>query len=129
MAVRRTFHQTPRGALQRLRQAIAGHRLQQIVDGFLLEGGYGVLVVRGLKDDQRPRLAQMARHVEPADLRHRDVEQEEIGPQVAYAVQGLEAVRRFTDAFGLEILQQAPQPDPRRRLVVHDHYAATARSS
>ena len=91
-------------------EPIARDRLQQIVDRFLLEGGDGVLVVRRLEDDGRPRLPQVPRHVESADLRHRDVEQQDVGPQRRDMVQRLDGVGRLADALHVQLVEQAAQP-------------------
>ena len=61
----------------------------------LREGTVARLAVPGDRDQQRPRarvaLAQRARHLVAADVRHADVEQHHIRSEIAHLVQHREA--------------------------------------
>ena len=55
--------QPPARAFERLGQAFLPHRLDDVVEGLLIERLEGVFVIRGLKNDERPRFRKMTRDV------------------------------------------------------------------
>src|SRR5437879_11098444 len=83
-----------RGFLQRGRESLGAHRLEQVVERVQLEGLDGVPVVRGDEDDARRLLerSEVARYLEPAHAGHLDVEQEHLRAARRNALDRLEAV-------------------------------------
>ena len=111
------------GVLQRLLEAVAAERLQQVVEGVDLEGLEGVLVVGGHEDHRRHLLgADLLDHAEAVAGRHLHVEEHQIGLLVLDRVDRLLAVGALADQLDvLFLLQQADDALARHRLVVHDH--------
>ena len=85
----------------RLLEALAVERLEQVVDRVQLEGGDRVLVVGGGEDDGRPgdrRIgAEGAQHLEAGHPRHVDVHQDERRRELADRLQRADAVGAGAD--------------------------------
>ena len=64
----------PRQLVERTRERVGAHRLDEVVERVDLERAQRVLVVRGREDDHRAG-RQAARDREAVDLGHRDVEE------------------------------------------------------
>ena len=105
---------------QRLAQTFGADRLQQVVDRVHLECADRVLVVGG-REDHRHVAADQVEHLEAVELRHLDVEEQQVGRQLRHGLHRLEAVgalRHDLDVrFGGQVLAE---DRPRQRLVVHD---------
>jgi len=67
-------------ARHRLRQAFAGHRLEQVIDGAQVEGLQRMAVVGGGEHDTAGAAAG-AGHFQPADTGHADVEEGDVRTQ------------------------------------------------
>src|SRR5204863_6732057 len=80
-------------ALERIAEAIAIERLQEVIERPHLEGAKRVLIVRRYEDDQRHLLgADGLNHLEAVHLRHLDVEEHEVGRQLDDGFGGFFAV-------------------------------------
>ena len=94
---RRSAGDEPRAcACERRVEARAVEGLEKIVDRVRVERLQSVLVVRGDEDDGRPaRFVALdeLEHLESVELRHLDVEEEEIGLRLGDGLHGFEAVR------------------------------------
>ena len=105
---------------QRLAQTLRAERLQQVVDRVHLECAQRVLVVRG-DEDHRHVAADQLQHLEPIQLRHLHVEEQQVGRELRHRLHRLEAVgalRHDLDVrFGGEELAEHRAG---QRLVVHD---------
>ena len=108
-------------SLQRLLQPPFLHRLEQVIEGLLPEGGHGKVGVPGDEDDAgRPRpLLQPLRHLQPVQPRHPDVHKQHVVGQCPDQLQRLPAVGRLAHHHDVgEALQRQPELQPGRRLVV-----------
>ena len=65
------------GSLQRALEAIGAEWLQQVIDRMRVEGAHRVLVVGGDENDGGTGLDQL-QHFEAVELRHLDVEEEQV---------------------------------------------------
>src|SRR5215213_704731 len=55
-------------------------RLEKVIEGMHLEGAHGILIVGRYEDDVRRRCwTERLEHVEAAQLRHLNVEKDEVG--------------------------------------------------
>ena len=85
-------------ALQRLAEALAIERLEDVVERADLEGLERVLIVGGHEDDEwHPLAADGLDHVEAVHLRHLHVEEDQIGRVVLNRGDGLFAVAALAD--------------------------------
>ena len=88
------------GALQRVGEALAVERLQQVVERPHLERLQRVLIVGGDEDDERHLVgADRLDHLEAVHLRHLHVEEHEVRRVVVNSGDGLFAVARLRDQF------------------------------
>ncbi len=82
------------------------------------------VLVEGRDEDHGHVAAEQLEHLEAVELRHLDVEEQQVGGEVVHGLDRLEAVLALADdleaARALEILAQHRA---RRLLVVHDHDA------
>ncbi len=107
-------------AFERGEQTVAAERLEQIVDRLELERGDGELVVRRREHDRRIVL-NATQHVEPVELRHLDVEKDEIGLELVDRRRPPSSVGRLADALDpLDLGDQVAQLPPRDRLILDD---------
>ncbi len=90
-----------------------------------LEGGEGVLVVRRDEDDGRhPRRPDLPHHFEPVELGHLNVEQHDVGLELANHAHGRAAIAALPDDDDLRMLaEQRAHARARMRLVVGDEHA------
>jgi hypothetical protein len=108
------------GAAERRFEALAAERFEQVIQCVDLKGTDGILIVCGDKDDGRGRLQRLD-DAETIQTWHLNIQQHQIGGQGLDHLQRLYAVPGLTDDFcGLDLGQQAAQPLPRWRFVVHD---------
>ena len=100
-------------------------RLQEIIEGLDFEGADRVLVVRRDEHDcRRPLLAGRGGDGKPVEVGHLDVQKHQVGGAPFEQQRRIAAVGALVDARdGRDLLQHAPQPAPRRRLVVNDDRA------
>jgi hypothetical protein len=109
---------------QSLGAALAGGRLQQIVDRVHFEGLDGIAIVRGHEDHRRHVLgADGTQHTEAVQLGHLHVQEHQVGPPFADQAHGLGAIARFGHGSdrGL-LLQQELHAFACQRFVVDDQY-------
>ena len=117
-----------RALTQRLLQPGALHRFQQVVHGVHLERLDRVLVEG--RHEHQGRGVVLAReqapgHFEPAQPRHLDVEEDEVGLVAIDGGQGLQAVARLRhDLDVADLLELIAELLPRELLVVHDHHSS-----
>ena len=111
------------GTLQRLLEALAVERLQQVIKGTDLEGTQSVLVVGGHEDDEGHLLgADRLDDLKPIQAGHLHVEKHEVGRMLLDRANRLFAVAALRDDLNILFCRkQARQTFPRERLVVHDH--------
>ena len=110
-------------ALDHLPEALVGERLEQVVERVNFEGAQRVLVVRGDEDDDR-RAVEQLQHFEAVELRHLDVEQEEVGIVLGDCLHRFESVRALGDDLAVLIRgQEFAQQLARRQFVVDDYGA------
>lgn len=97
-------------------------RLQQIVEGMLLERLHRVFVVGGQKHDVRHAVGiQHADHFQPADARHLDIEKHHVRLQSVDLADGFDGVGAFADNRDLRLgLQQMAQVVARGRFIVNN---------
>jgi hypothetical protein len=110
-------------ALQCRAQALARHRLGQVVDRVQLEGAYCMLRLCGDEDHAgRLRLAaQRGRQLHAVKAGQADVQQQQVAMPAAQQGQGLLRIPGFADDFAGRIgavLQQRTQAHTGQRLVV-----------
>ena len=68
-----------------------------------------------------PSLRQNLRHLQPAQARHLDVEEDQLGGLLSVGLQGGRPVARLSDDLHVAVLgQQCAQALPNQRLVVDD---------
>src|ERR1051325_739649 len=107
-------------ALQHGAEALLPTRLEQVVERLHFERAQRVLVMRRDEDDGR-RAIEQREHFEAVELRHLDVDEEDIGIVLRHGANGFESVRAFGDDLeffvGSEVLAQHVA---RERLVVDD---------
>ena len=107
--------------------ALGSDRLQEVVDGVDLKGLDRVLVEGG-HEDHGLVSPQELENLEAADLRHLDVQEEEVGPQLVDRLDRLEAVAALRHDLHLLLATEVlPQDRPGRLLVVHDDHAERTR--
>src|ERR1041385_1949750 len=105
-------------------EALPADRLQQVGDRAHLERFERVPLISGYEDDQRRGLpAQGAHDGETVELRHLEIQQHDIGPEIENARQCLRAVGRFTrELQRRDRFYVLAQNLPRDRLVVGDQH-------
>ena len=109
-------------APERIGEAFAAERLDQVVDGIGFERAHRVLLVGGDEDRGRhARRADRGHHVQAGDRRHLDVEEDQVGRLAADRFHRGHAVAAFAQQLDLRILAQQSHDRPARdRLVVDD---------
>jgi hypothetical protein len=112
-------------AVQRRLEALVVEGLQQVVQRLRLEGAQGELVVGGDEDHYGHTAgADRPEHVEAVDLRHLDVQEEQVRRRLLDHPDRFPAVRALGDDLHVPGLrEQAADAPARQRLVVHDHGA------
>jgi hypothetical protein len=112
-------------ALHGLRQPLAADGLEHVVECRQLERLDGVLVVRGHEHhDGRVVALQVARHLEPGEVGHVDVEERGVGLGLRDQRQRLTATLGHAGHLHVLVLGQQPlQVLARTRLVVGDHHS------
>ena len=110
------------GALERVVEALAVERLQQVVERPDLERPQRVLIVGGDEDDERHALgADRLDHLEAVHLRHLHVEEHQVRRVIQDGGDGLLAVAALADDLDVRLgAKQARQPLARERFVVDD---------
>ena len=107
-------------AVERFGEALGAERLQQVVDRVHLERADRVTVVGGDEDDGDVAADELE-HVEPVELRHLDVEQQQVRLQLGRGLHGLEAVGALGDDLDVGMRgQPLAKNAARQRLVVDD---------
>ena len=107
-------------AIERLGEALGAERLQQVVDRVHLERADGVAVVGGDENDGDVAADELE-HVEPVELRHLDVEHQQIGLQLGRCFHRLESVRALGDDLDVGVVGQPLAKNPaRERFVIDD---------
>jgi hypothetical protein len=82
-----------------------------------------VLIERGREDD-RNLTADQLEHLEAAQLRHLDVEEQQIGRELGHDLDRLEPVSALPHHLDVRMLaEKLPHDRARQRLVVDDHHA------
>src|SRR5690606_1659699 len=107
-------------ARERPLEALLVERLEQVVDGGQVERADGVLVVRGHEDDGgRVLRADRLDDLDPAQLGHRDVEEDEVRTLAPDELDGGPAIAALADERqAVRALDQRAQPAARGRLVL-----------
>src|SRR5712692_1715660 len=108
---------------QRLFEPRPIERLYKTVDSRDLESSQRVLIVSGYEDHKR-QLNRVHRfeHIEAVDLRHLDIQKQQIRFEVFYRGDGFFTVAAIAHNFNLRIAREhSPDAAPRQRLVVNDH--------
>ena len=116
----------PCGALERGRELLGAHGLEQVADGLRFESLDGVGVVGGREHHRRRRFEQrqVARRLESIHAGHAHIEQHHIGLEFAREPHRLFAVgRNARDLDVAEFIEQPPEPLACRRLIVDDEHA------
>ena len=109
---------------QRLLEALAAKRLEQVVEGVHVEGAQRVLVVRRHEDRERHGVAHFGDDAKAVEVRDLQVEEHQVGAQAANGLHGVQA--RVGSADHLDVgfrLQQLDQPIACDRLVLDDQSA------
>ena len=84
--------------LERLLEALAPERLEDVVDGAHVERTQSVMVVRGHEHDRGdPVRADALEDAEAVEIRHLDVEEHEVGPELLDRDDGLATVAALPD--------------------------------
>ena len=110
-------------ALERLREALAADRLQQVVERPHLEGRHRVAVERGDEDDVRD-VARPPQHVEAGAFGHLHIEEAEVGDGLVEQPHRRFRIGRLARELEVRMRrQQSLHPFPRRPLVVDDDAA------
>jgi hypothetical protein len=97
--------------------------LEQVVERVDVERAHRELVVGGDEDDRGRRVGQERGQLEPRQLRHLHVDEQEVGAEPLDQRERLEAVAGLADQLDRVRGQHQAQPVPRQRLVVDDDRA------
>ncbi len=104
-------------------------RLHEIVGGVQVERVRGIVGISGGKHHRRPRNGARPRasarpgDLDPINIRHTDVETQQVGPGLVERRQDLTAGRALTDGVNVARLEQIAQMPPCAGLVVGDQGA------
>jgi hypothetical protein len=112
-------------AIERAREALLVHRLQQVVEGVRLEGVDRESVERRHEHDHRHALLRhLLDDLDAGEARHLDVEEHQVGSESGDGRQRLAAVGALPDDLDVvRVLEAQFEAAPRQRLVVDDEGA------
>jgi len=110
------------GSFQCLLKPAPVKGLQQIVDRVYLESFQGILIVGGYEDHRRHLFsADSFDHFKTIHGRHLDVQENEIGGQLANGANGFVPVGAFADNLNVRIVRQQALDSPAsERFIVDD---------
>src|ERR1017187_6152572 len=115
------FPQARLGPAERHLEALRAERLEEVVDGVSVKGPHGVLVPGGHKDDGRTGLDQL-QDLETIELRHLDIEEEDVRTGFPDGFDRLEAVGTFGRDLHFRMwTEHFPEEQARQLLVIYDH--------
>src|SRR4026209_354776 len=81
--------------------------LQQVIEGMDLERAHGILVVRSYEDDVGRRLRiERFEHLETAQLRHLNVQKDEVRPERLDRINSFTTIRTLRNYLDVRILSQ-----------------------